>query len=55
MTSDPTVEQVTHVIAAILANFESVFDQEAGLRTMTCPNIVIQLREDALPYYVNGV
>ena len=51
---DPTPEQVAHIEAAILTEYEQVFNQEDGLRTMTGPDMIIQMREDAVPYHVNG-
>ena len=51
---DPTPEQVAQIEAAILKEYEQVFNQEDGLRTMTGPDMIIQMREDAAPYHVNG-
>jgi hypothetical protein len=51
---EPTAEQISTIEAAISAEFEVVFDQEEGLRQMTGPDMVIQLRDDAVPFYVNG-
>ncbi|EFX68913.1 hypothetical protein DAPPUDRAFT_114157 [Daphnia pulex] len=51
---EPSAEQISVVEAAIAAEFESVFDQDDGLRQMVGPDMVIQLRDDAVPFYVNG-
>jgi hypothetical protein len=54
LPADPSAEQIAIVEAAITAEFASVFDQEDGLGTMAGPEMMIQLRDDAVPYYVNG-
>ena len=51
---DPSAEDIAEIEAAIAAEFDSVFDQEDGLRVMVGPDMIIQLRDDAVPYYVNG-
>lgn len=38
----------------IIAEFEIVFDQDDSLRQMVGPDMVIQLRKDAIPFYVYG-
>ena len=54
LPTEPSAEQIAIVEAAITAEFESVFDQEDGLGTLAGPEMMIQLRDDAVPYYVNG-
>ncbi|EFX62905.1 hypothetical protein DAPPUDRAFT_119745 [Daphnia pulex] len=51
---EPSAEQILAIKTAITAEFEAVFNQEEGLRQMVGPDMVIQLRDDAVPFYVNG-
>ena len=51
---EPSAEQISLIESAIVAEFETVFDQDDELRQMVGPDMVIQLREDAVPFYVNG-
>ena len=51
---EPNADQMTAIELAIVTRFSDVFDQEGGLRQMAGPDMVIQLRDDAVPYYVNG-
>lgn len=51
---EPTTDQVQAIEAAIIKEFNVVFNQEGDLRCMVGPDMVIQLRDDAVPYYVNG-
>jgi hypothetical protein len=37
-----------------MTEFEVVFDQNDGLRQMDGPDMVILLRDDAIPFYING-
>ena len=50
----PSSEQMAEIKAAIVAHYNDVFDQSAGLRCMVGPEMIIQLQDDAVPYYVNG-
>ncbi|EFX69814.1 hypothetical protein DAPPUDRAFT_113301 [Daphnia pulex] len=52
--SSPSAEQKAEIKAAVANHFSDVFDQSTGLRCMSGPEMVIQLQEDAIPYYVNG-
>jgi hypothetical protein len=52
--SSPSSEQMAEIKAAIVAHYNDVFDQSAGLRSMVGPEMIIQLQDDAVPYYVNG-
>lgn len=38
----------------LVEKFTKVFDQSTGLRCMDGPDMVISLKDDAEPYYVNG-
>ena len=51
---EPNEDQIAAIELAIATRFHDVFDQEGGLRQMAGPDMVIQLRDDAVPYYVNG-
>lgn len=51
---EPSAEQISVDEAALVAEFETVFDQDGGLRQMVDPDMVIQLRDDAVLFYVNG-
>ncbi len=46
---DPSAEQIAKLEAAIAAEFDSVFDQDDGLRTMVGPDMVVQFRDDEVP------
>jgi hypothetical protein len=52
--SSPSAEQKAEIKAAVANHFSDVFDQSTGLQCMTGPEMIIQLQEDAVPYYVNG-
>jgi hypothetical protein len=51
---EPNEDQIAAIELAIATRFRDVFAQEGGLRQMAGPDMVIQLRDDAVPYYVNG-
>lgn len=51
---EPKADKIAAIELAIVARFSDVFDQEGGLRQMAGTDMVIQLRDDAVPYYVNG-
>jgi hypothetical protein len=50
----PSADQISVVEAAIVAEFEVIFHQDEILRRMIGLDMVIQLRDDAVPFYVNG-
>jgi hypothetical protein len=50
----PSAEQKTEIKAAVANHFSDVFYQSTGLRCMIGPEMIMQLQEDAIPYYVNG-
>ncbi|KZS03640.1 Uncharacterized protein APZ42_033587, partial [Daphnia magna] len=52
---DPSDELTESVRKELVAEFAKVFDQSTGLRCMDGPEMVISLKDDAVPYYVNGV
>ena len=52
--ADPSPEQANVVRETIVKHFQDVFDQSDGLRCMVGPEMMIHLRDDAIPYYVNG-
>jgi hypothetical protein len=47
-------ELIESVREELVKEFERVFDQSEGLRCMDGPEMVISLKDDAVPYYVNG-
>ena len=47
---DPSADQIAEIEVAIAAEFDSVFDQKDGLRTMVGPDMMVQLLDDAVPY-----
>ncbi len=51
---EPSAEQISVVEAAIATEFEVVFDQDDGLPQKVESEMVNQLRDDAVPFYVNG-
>jgi transposase InsO family protein len=51
---DPSDELIESVREELVKEFERVFDQSEGLRCMDGPEMVISLKADAVPYYVNG-
>lgn len=51
---EPTTDQVAAIEATMITEFDVVFDQKGDHRCMVGPDMVIQLRDDAVPYYVNG-
>lgn len=51
---EPSAEQISVVESAIMAEFDVVFDQDDELRQMVGPDMEIQIRDDAVPFYVNG-
>ena len=52
--SNPSVEQIASIKAAIMQHFHMIFDQSSGLKCMKGPEMVIHLKEGAIPYYVSG-
>jgi hypothetical protein len=54
IAGDPTEEQKNRMEQAFLEEFSDVFDQNEELGCMEGPPMVITLKDDALPYYVNG-
>jgi hypothetical protein len=50
----PSTEQISEIKAAIVAHYNDVFDQSAGLRCMVGGEMFIQLQDYLVPYYVNG-
>lgn len=51
---EPIAEQISAIEVAIMTEFEVVFNKSDGLREMDGPDMVIQLRDDAVPFYVSG-
>ena len=51
---EPSAAQISVVESAIMAEFDVVFDQDDELRQMVGPDMEIQIRDDAVPFYVNG-
>jgi hypothetical protein len=52
--SNPSAEQIASIKAAIMKHFHMVFDQSSGLKCMKGPEMIIHLKEEAIPYYVSG-
>jgi hypothetical protein len=50
----PSADQFSVVEAAIVAEFEVIFHHDEILRRMIGPDMVIRLRDDAVPFYVTG-
>lgn len=49
----PSEKEIEAVKQELVEEFAKVFDQSTGLRCMDGPDMVISLKEDAEPYYVN--
>jgi hypothetical protein len=50
----PTPEKIQRIGDAITRGYADVFDQSGILTKMKGPEMVIELKDDAEPYYVNG-
>ena len=51
---DPTPDDIRRIGNDIAKQFDDVFDQTGSLNCMEGPEMVIELTEDAIPFYVNG-
>ncbi len=52
-TFQPSLKRIS-VEGDIVAEFFTMFDQGNGMRQIMGTDMVIQLHDDALPFYVNG-
>jgi hypothetical protein len=52
--SDPTEEQKNRMEQAFIEEFSDVFDQNEELSCIEDPPMVISLKDEAVPYYING-
>jgi hypothetical protein len=51
---EPTAEDIQRIEADIVKEFTAVFDQSGSLNFMEGPEMIIELKDDAEPFYVNG-
>ena len=52
--SNPSVEQIASIKGSIMQHFNLVFEQSSSLKCMKGPEMVIHLKEGAIPYYMSG-
>ena len=50
----PTAEDIQRIEGDIVKEFTTVFDPSGSLNYMEGPEIIIKLKDDAEPFYVNG-